>query len=255
MALHVGYEPAGKCSKGPTSGARAMMSWYLGAYAKLGGTNLGIYNCRKIGGTDIPSLHGEGRAFDWGTPLGISWGQKLADRIVASSKELGLQCVIYAEQIWSGSYPYAGWRPYSGQNKHHDHIHGELTRSAARSLTVDRIIEVFGGQVVTPPRPPSKPSPRTAPVYPLPPGFYFGPLAGPKHSISGQHRTDRPEWRTGLRTWQTRMRDRGWRINPDGLYGLQTAGVTRAFQREKGLVVDGLIGPRTWRAAWEAPVT
>ena len=34
-----------------------------------------------------------------------------------------------------------------------------------------------------------------------------------------------------------------------------TASVARAFQIEKALFADGLIGPATWRAAWEAPIT
>ena len=41
----------------------------------------------------------------------------------------------------------------------------------------------------------------------------------------------------------------------DGLYGPETARVARGFQSEKGLAVDGLIGPDTWDAAWTSPVT
>lgn len=89
-----------------------------------------------------------------------------------------------------------------------------------------------------------------APAYPLAPGYYFGPKAGPVQSVSGyySHRAD-------LRRWQQRMRDRGWDITVDGLYGPQTAKVAHAFQAEKGLVADGLIGPVTWATAWTAPIT
>lgn len=89
-----------------------------------------------------------------------------------------------------------------------------------------------------------------APAFPLPAGSYFGPMEGPAQSVSGyySHRED-------LRRWQQRMADRGWQINPDGYYGPQTRGVAEAFQREKGLHVDGLIGPVTWAAAWTLPVT
>jgi hypothetical protein len=58
-----------------------------------------------------------------------------------------------------------------------------------------------------------------------------------------------------LRTWQTRMRQRGWTISADGYYGNQTRSVVTAFQREKQLTVDGIIGPQTWNAAWTSPVT
>jgi peptidoglycan hydrolase-like protein with peptidoglycan-binding domain len=57
-----------------------------------------------------------------------------------------------------------------------------------------------------------------------------------------------------IRTWQVRMRERGWSITVDGAYGLQSATVCRAFQREHRLAVDGIVGPATWRAAWEAPI-
>jgi hypothetical protein len=66
-------------------------------------------------------------------------------------------------------------------------------------------------------------------------------------------------------TWQQRMRDRGWRratvggvIRPfavDGVYGPVSTALCRAFQAEKRLTVDGVVGPATWRAAWTAPVT
>ena len=102
------------------------------------------------------------------------------------------------------------------------------------------------------PKPNPKPNPGTskAPKFPLPKGHYFGPKSGPVSSVSGyySHRAD-------LRKWQQRMRNRGWVISVDGLYGPQTKGVVLAFQREKGLGVDGLIGAQTWKAAWEAPVT
>jgi peptidoglycan hydrolase-like protein with peptidoglycan-binding domain len=58
-----------------------------------------------------------------------------------------------------------------------------------------------------------------------------------------------------VRTYQQRMRDRGWLITVDGKYGSGSARVTRQFQREKGLDVDGVVGPDTWRAAWTSPVT
>ncbi|MBM7168696.1 N-acetylmuramoyl-L-alanine amidase [Streptomyces sp. G44] len=57
------------------------------------------------------------------------------------------------------------------------------------------------------------------------------------------------------RTWQERMRGRGWTIDVDGAYGAQSRRVCLAFQQEKGLTVDGVVGPGTWQAAWRAPVT
>jgi N-acetyl-anhydromuramyl-L-alanine amidase AmpD len=58
-----------------------------------------------------------------------------------------------------------------------------------------------------------------------------------------------------IKTWQRQMRQRGWDITISGAYSAQSAGVCRAFQQEKGLEVDGVVGPATWRAAWTEPVT
>jgi peptidoglycan hydrolase-like protein with peptidoglycan-binding domain len=55
--------------------------------------------------------------------------------------------------------------------------------------------------------------------------------------------------------WQSQMAARGWILNPDGIYGYVTELVCRQFQEEKALQVDGLVGPETWKAAWEAPIT
>jgi N-acetyl-anhydromuramyl-L-alanine amidase AmpD len=58
-----------------------------------------------------------------------------------------------------------------------------------------------------------------------------------------------------VRTWQAKMRDRGWTIGVDQQFGPQSEDVCRKFQREKGLTADGLVGPQTWSMTWTAPVT
>jgi len=72
---------------------------------------------------------------------------------------------------------------------------------------------------------------------------YFGPAYG--------HNWQCPD----VRTWQQQMSVRGWGISADGLYGDQSESVCRTFQAEKGLGVDGLVGPDTWSATWTAPIT
>ena len=51
------------------------------------------------------------------------------------------------------------------------------------------------------------------------------------------------------------MVNRGWTIAADGDYGSQSQSVCRQFQHEKGLSADGLVGPKTWHATWNEPVT
>lgn len=154
MGIFIGYEPARSCTGLATTGARALMAWFLGAYGGQGGRNLGIYNCRSVAGSSTTSLHGEGRAADLGVPVGAGWAQTLADRLVAVSAELGIQCVIYNRRIWSGSYPHAGWRPYNGTHPHTDHLHVELSRHAAGTLTAERVQQVLGGETGGQPAPP-----------------------------------------------------------------------------------------------------
>ncbi|KDS94144.1 N-acetylmuramoyl-L-alanine amidase [Dermabacter hominis 1368] len=106
-----------------------------------------------------------------------------------------------------------------------------------------------------------------APAFPLPAGYYYGPPSGPRQSVSGRTRNSRVpgdviqvngRWRSkGLAVWQARMQARGWNIGKDGAdgrYGNDTERVVRQFQKNKGLKVDGKIGPATWRAAFELPV-
>ncbi|MCA1708650.1 MAG: peptidoglycan-binding protein, partial [Actinobacteria bacterium] len=58
-----------------------------------------------------------------------------------------------------------------------------------------------------------------------------------------------------VKTWQSKMRERGWAIAVDGEYGPHSERVCQAFQQEKGLEIDGVVGPKTWEATWELPVT
>lgn len=58
-----------------------------------------------------------------------------------------------------------------------------------------------------------------------------------------------------VRTWQQQMRNRGWSIDVDQVYGPGSERVCRQFQAEKGLGADGLVGPKTWAATWTAPVS
>ncbi|MGF7235732.1 MAG: transglycosylase family protein [Frankia sp.] len=62
-------------------------------------------------------------------------------------------------------------------------------------------------------------------------------------ALVGQDRGD-------VRAWQTRMNKLGYHLVVDGRYGPQSAGAARELQRAKGLAVDGIVGPQTWRATF-----
>jgi hypothetical protein len=175
----------------------------------------------------------------------------LTDQLQAS-RDSRIKYVIFNRWIMdsrSGRNPWK-WVRYKGANPHTVHMHLSVVASPLCDNTALWNLPILGGGV-TPPRPPGS----GAPPFPLPPGYYYGPLEGPKESVSGRHGSNTAAVRAGLRMWQQRMRDRGWTITPDGIYGPRTRAVALAFQRDKRLVADGLIGPATWFAAWAAPVT
>lgn len=146
------------------------------------------------------------------------------------------------------------WDNYPGLCAHilcpeNDHV--DLFLSVhAQNILLDKIWG--GGTAIDPP--PIKPpiSNTTPPKFPLPPYHYFYYPSKSIYVHSGWYSSAD---RLGLRTWQARMRYRGWNLDVDGIYGRQTNAVAVAFQREKGLTVDGKIGLNTWNKAWTAPIT
>lgn len=141
-----------------------------------------------------------------------------------------------------------------------DGIRGPITIAAIEQFQSDNDLvpdSIVGPLTTAKLWPVAKPA-IVAPAFPLSPGWYFGPESGPFNSVSGYH-----GHRADLRRWQQRMADRGWKITVDGWYGPigaksptgNTAGVAYAFQAEKGLTADKLIGPETWGAAWSEPIT
>ena len=49
-----------------------------------------------------------------------------------------------------------------------------------------------------------------------------------------------------VKTLQYLLCARGHRVTVDGIFGQRTDAAVRAFQRERGLTVDGIVGPYTW---------
>lgn len=179
---------------------------------------------------------------------------KITDEL-AASRDPRIKYVIANSLILDsrpGNSPWQ-WVAYSGSNPHTRHFHLSVVAdercddaSPWDLPSLDGTGNGGGGSGGGG----KQPAGRGAPPYPLPPGYYYGPLSGPAESISGKYRTDTNAMRAGLRRWQQRLADLGWSITPDGYYGPETQRIARRFQQVKGLHVDGLIGPVTWDAAW-----
>jgi hypothetical protein len=85
---------------------------------RFGISNVGGFNDRNIAGTNDKSDHAYGLALDF-----MGGKQDLADFTVKKAAELGVKYVIYNSHIWSAERAGEGWRPYSGENPHTDHVH------------------------------------------------------------------------------------------------------------------------------------
>lgn len=90
-------------------------------------------------------------------------------------------------------------------------------------------------KTLTVPIPRPKPTPPTVFVPPYP-GY---PL---RYGSAGRY----------VMQFQRKLQDRGWTITVDGKFGPHTLAVVKEFQRRKGLVPDGIVGPLTWRRIWVA---
>lgn len=192
--------------------------------------------------------HHSKRALDFMVHSDRAAGDWIADYLWKHRVRLGVRHIIWQQRIISTVVQPGVWRKMADRgsttNNHMDHPH-VLFNSGA-------YVPLKGAPAKAPTT--SKPSTSkgsTPPAFPLPRGWYFGPRSGPRYSVSGAF-----GYRADLRRWQQRMKDRGWSITADGLYGPKTARVAIAFQKEKGLrPIDGLIGRVTWDAAWKEPVT
>jgi hypothetical protein len=81
---------------------------------------MGGYNKRYIAGTTTWSDHAFGKAFDVGSGSSMPDSTKYSiSRFLAGALGSTVKYLIYNHEINSGR----GWRPYGGQNPHHDHVH------------------------------------------------------------------------------------------------------------------------------------
>lgn len=45
---------------------------------------------------------------------------------------------------------------------------------------------------------------------------------------------------------QEKLKGRGYSLKADGIFGTKTLEAVKAFQADNGLVVDGIVGSKTW---------
>lgn len=136
--------------------------------------------------------------------------------------------------------------------------HSKFVRTAcAGANMIVRIPEIrtlsSGGTAPSTPIPSTPVTPPNSP-YPgfnLPKGHWFGVVNSNPKNHSGFWAEDRPK------IWQftSQLERRGWRIQVTDRFTEATKNIIIAFQKEKGLKPDGLVGEITHRAIWQAPIT
>ena len=162
--------------------------------------------------------------------------------------------------IRSTRFDMAQWDNFTGICGHqhvpeNDHVDpGGLPVKKALDLSLPKPGSALPNLPAKPvtPTPAPVPTPGKAPAFPLPRGHWFGrPSRNPLNHSGYYNSADRAK----IRVWQQRLRTRGWGIRVTGLFDEQTLKVVLAFQKEKRLTADGLVGPRTYAMFWAAPVT
>jgi resuscitation-promoting factor RpfA len=130
------------------------------------------------------------------------------------------------EQDYRALYLYRmrGWQPWTCAS-----IHGLREDADARSERVPTYAE--SAYLADPSATPATAT-TTAPPWP---GIVF----------------DQGDCHPALRTWQLRMNTHGFAFQGTGCYHAETRHAVLALQRANGIKASGLLGPKTWDAAWE----
>lgn len=126
---------------GVRPGAQAFMDVVL---SKISGTySASLYRNTNIDNGDTLSVHAEGRALDIGVP-NLSTGDQVFRLIAPLSYQLGIQRIIWNRRVWTSRAP--SGTNYTGDDPHTDHLHVELTRAKADSLTESNFEQLLAAE-------------------------------------------------------------------------------------------------------------
>jgi len=172
------------------------------------------------------SDHNDGNAFDLthDPTHGVDCG--VLSRLVINDNRVTY--VISNRQIYNRARVAEGWRPYTGLNPHNRHMHVSIRAPSRDDLSP------WPWSASAANRPFTSKQPILGGHAPSFPGT---PL---RQGSQGTH----------VRTIQQRLKDLGYAITIDGIFGPGTREVIVAFQRKKNLLADGMVGPKTWASLW-----
>jgi hypothetical protein len=137
------YQMQSSCYGQEQPGMAAFKAMVMEAFPHT--RNYGILRACNIGMT---SEHKEGRAWDWRVSVDVASEVQSVNQLFAwlfatdqygnthaMIRRLGIMYIIWNRRIWSSSRNEEGWRPYTLENPHTDHVHFSLSWPGARQET------------------------------------------------------------------------------------------------------------------------
>ncbi|MFI5494374.1 peptidoglycan-binding protein [Actinoplanes sp. NPDC051859] len=273
-------DPQNTCDTSVKPGVAGFRELVLRQYPMTGDSGI-VRECSAEGGSE----HKEGRAWDWRVNANNSADRARVDEFLnwllatdsngnkhAMARRTGIMYIIWNKRIW-GSYKAAeGWRPYSGESAHTDHVHFSFSRAGAAKQTTwwtkatqpaswPKTERGASGVDVQ-----SLQHLLTAAGHPVDTDGKFGPgteaavkafqaansatadgIVG-MMSWSKLIRTVRPGDRgDAVKAVQVQLNALGYGLEVDGAFGDRTAAAVRAIQKESQLPTDGIVSPTLWQ--------
>lgn len=234
--IPTGEAPYNKCAPALTAINKYLIDRY-------GGQSLGCYNVRPIKGTQVPSTHSWGAARDWRYadpgPGRLIAETQIIPFLIEYSAELGVQAIhdYVKSRIWRASWvtnKADGWRdvtpnPSKGMGASWaTYIHIEVNK---RMWADGRSVEEKLGKAPAPSNDPFRPRQGKFGDYPdrKKPVILIGSTGAEVRYLQGV--LDKARIQTIV----------------DGQFERLTDRSVRRFQQRRGLKVDGVVGPQTWR--------
>jgi peptidoglycan hydrolase-like protein with peptidoglycan-binding domain len=232
------YEPQDSCDPAAKPGVTAFMNLMLTTYHV--GFSDGIIRDCAVGAT---SEHKEGRAWDWAIPA-TTKDRATAQYVVTwlsanngqMARRFGIMYIIWNKHIWGIYRPEDGWRPYSGESDHTDHVHFSFSWDGAEKRTS----WWTGVPVTVQDRGPCAPyAGQPAPMYT---GRNTSACTTPPKA---PHTTYAVVW-PGQSTSSVKVAQKALGLTIDGTFGATTRSALVAWQKANKVPVTGVLDNATW---------
>jgi peptidoglycan hydrolase-like protein with peptidoglycan-binding domain len=232
------YIAQDSCDPVAKPGVTAFMKLILATYKT--GFSDGIVRACNIGAT---SEHKEGRAWDWAIPdnkTDHATAQHVVNLLVkdkgALARRFGIEYIIWNRHIWGVYRMSDGWRPYSGESAHTDHVHFSFSWDGAEKRTS----WWTGTDVTVADQGPCRPyAGQPAPLYTTRHTSY---CATPPKAPSSKYAIVWP----GQKTSSVKVAQKALKIKADGSFGAATRSALVTWQKANKVPVTGVLDKATW---------